>query len=99
MKQIVAAIVALTFAVPTTAAAADHYKVSVTRKDSNVYKVEGTDYWIKTKYCYEYAYSQAAIIVWNGKGSYSNKLMFLDYEGKKSAECDIEMLLVETEPR
>lgn len=31
------------------------YELEITRKESNIYKVEGTDYYIETRYCYEYA--------------------------------------------
>jgi hypothetical protein len=98
MRQITAMVVVL---VVTTGLAegANRYKVSVTRKDSNLYAIDGTSYWLKTKYCYEYAYSQDAVIVWEGAGSFSNKLVFLDSDHKKSAECDIELMLVETEPK
>lgn len=38
------------------------YSEYVTRKSSNVYKVDGKNVFVKTKYCYEYAYGQNAII-------------------------------------
>ena len=79
--------------------AADRYKLNVTRKDSNVYKVDGTSYWIKSRYCYEYSYGQEAILVWEAKGSYSNKLVFVEIDGSKNTECDVESLLIETEPK
>lgn len=83
---------------PALADAAERYKVNVTRKDSDLYKVDGTSFWIRTKYCHEYAYGETAVMIWHGRGSYSNKLVFLDYEGAKKAECDIESLLAEAEP-
>lgn len=52
-----------------------NYEVELTRKDSNLYRVEGTDIYIKTKYCYEYANRDDAILVVN---YYSVKLIFLD---------------------
>lgn len=33
------------------------YSVNITRKDADLYKIDGTDLYIKTKYCYEYCYS------------------------------------------
>lgn len=39
------------------------YKVTLKRLDSNVYSVVGTDYIIKTRYCYEYGYSIDAILI------------------------------------
>lgn len=38
------------------------YKVEVTRKGSNIYKLEGTEYYIETRYCYEYATYDDAIL-------------------------------------
>ncbi len=53
------------------------YKVNVTRKATNLYKVEGTKYYIQTKYCYEYSYSGEAILtVGNQYGYTKGKLIF-----------------------
>lgn len=30
------------------------YKVEITRKGSNIYKIEGTKFYIETRYCFEY---------------------------------------------
>ena len=38
------------------------FKIEVTRKGRNIYKVEGTDYYIETRYCYEYATYDEAIL-------------------------------------
>lgn len=38
------------------------FKIEVTRKGSNIYKVEGTDYYVETRYCYEYATYEEAIL-------------------------------------
>ena len=38
------------------------YKVDVTRVDSHIYKIDGTSYYIKMPYCYEYSYSDEAIL-------------------------------------
>ena len=54
------------------------YEVSVTRIDANLYSVTGTDYIIQTKYCYEYAYYQKAVLVYENYGGYtSGKLTFV----------------------
>jgi hypothetical protein len=53
-----------------------HY---VTRKDSNLYEVSLSDAIIKTRYCYEYAYSEEVVVT-------KRKLIFLDND----AVCDIE---------
>lgn len=52
-----------------------NYEIELTRKDSNLYHVCGTDIYIKTKYCYEYAtYDDAILVV----GYYSSKIIFLE---------------------
>ncbi len=61
---------------------ADDYKVSVTRRDSNLYKVTGKDIYIHTRYCYEYVYYEDAILKMNG---YTGEIIFLE-EGEK---CDV----------
>jgi hypothetical protein len=47
------------------------YSESLTRKESNLYKVDGVNLFIKTSMCYEYAYSQEAIIEIDNYGGYS----------------------------
>lgn len=61
---------------------ADNYEVSVTRKGSNLYSVDGKDIFIHTRYCYEYAYSESAFLSMRGT---SGEIIFLDSGGK----CDI----------
>jgi hypothetical protein len=43
-------------------AVAENYEITVTRKGANLYKVDGKEIFIRTKYCYEYAYSETAIL-------------------------------------
>lgn len=38
------------------------YKVTVTRKGDNLYKIDGTEYYIETTLCYEYGYYMDAIL-------------------------------------
>jgi len=38
------------------------YEVTVTRIDSHIYKIDGTDIFIKMPYCYEYCYSEDAYL-------------------------------------
>ena len=47
--------------VTTGAAASDVYKVNVTRKDQDLYALDSGMY-VKTRYCYEYAYGEEAIL-------------------------------------
>lgn len=60
-----------------TVASAEVYSVRVTRKDSNLYKIEAQypPIYIVTKYCYEYAYSAEAILKYE-PNDYNNKLIF-----------------------
>lgn len=44
------------------------YVVKVTRKGSNLYKIDDKNIYIQTKYCYEYSYSQEVVL--NIEGSY-----------------------------
>jgi hypothetical protein len=60
----------------------DNYEVNVTRKASNLYKVTGKDVFIVTRYCYEYVYSEDAILRVSG---FSSKLVFLD----AGESCDV----------
>lgn len=98
MRRLLSVLLCAAFLVPASRVAADRYEVTVTRKDSNLYKVDGQSYWIRTRYCQEYTYGGDAIILWYGKGSYSNALVFLDFEGNRKASCEIEALLVEGVP-
>lgn len=61
---------------------ADNYEVNVTRKSSNVYKVDGKDIIIQTRYCYVYAYSEEAIFKTAG---YGGEIIFFDSKDK----CDV----------
>lgn len=55
------------------------YSVNITRKDNDLYKIEGTDLYIKTKYCYEYCYSEEVILVVYTTSRYSyGKVIFID---------------------
>lgn len=47
------------------------YSVSLTRKASNLYKIEGTDYYIETTYCYEFATYDDAILEVESSYGYS----------------------------
>lgn len=51
------------------------YEVSVTRKSKNLYKVDGKNVLVQTRYCYVYAYSEESIFKWEG---YDGKLIFID---------------------
>jgi hypothetical protein len=63
-------------------AMADNYEVSVTRKGSNLYKVDGKNIFIHTRYCYEYVYYEESFLKMNGR---SGEIIFTDSGGK----CDV----------
>ena len=63
-------------------AGADNYEISVTRKGSNLYKVNGKNIFIQTRYCYEYVYAENSFLKMYG---YSGEIIFLDSGGK----CDV----------
>lgn len=54
-----------------------NYEVTVKRIDSNTYQVVGTDLIIITKYCYEYAYNEKAVLQYTGYSYTKGKLIFL----------------------
>lgn len=66
---------------------AELYRVKVTRKAQNLYRVEDAvgDVYIKTRWCYAYAYREDAIV-----DSDEMVIHFLDSDD----ECDIEKFLV-----
>ncbi len=74
-------LVALLMVVAGTASA-DDYDLSVTRKGSNLYKVDGKDLYIHTRYCYEYVYSEDSLLRMSGT---SGKIVFID----EGSSCDV----------
>jgi len=66
----------------TTTANAANYEVSLTRKGSNIYKVDGKDIIVQTRYCYVYAHSEEAIFKSSG---YGGEVFFFESKDK----CDV----------
>ena len=62
-------------AIDTRAAAAEAYRMSLTRIDSDVYRDDMSKLVVLTRYCYEYAYGQDAVLIYE-RGSSSNKVIF-----------------------
>jgi hypothetical protein len=90
------AIIAGSLLLASVCYAADYYKVAVTREDSNLYKMDDSDLYIRTKSCYQYASSDKALLVWNGNGTYDeNRLLFLRYDGSVKDTCDVVSLFRE----
>ena len=57
MVKKIAFVLIVFFLLCTPLASADYYSVTLTRKDSNWYKIENVSgMYIRTKYCYEYVY-------------------------------------------
>ena len=73
----------------TIFATADNYEVSLTRKGSNLYKVDTKNIFVQTRYCYEYAYSEDSLLKLDG--SYSSEIIFLDAKSR----CDIKAIYSE----
>ena len=61
---------------------AGDYDMTVTRKGSNLYKVDGKDVYIHTRYCYEYVYSEDSLLRMSGT---SGKIVFID----EGSSCDV----------
>lgn len=70
-----AALILIAFLTLTAPAWAEFYKVNITRVNQDLYKDTLSGILIKTRYCYEYVYSEDAILQWEGKFG-DNKLIF-----------------------
>lgn len=81
-NSLAAASVAALMCLQATPAMAENYEVNLTRKGSNVYKIDGKDIIIQTRYCYVYAYSEEAILKTSG---YGGEVIFFDSKDK----CDV----------
>lgn len=71
---------------------ASNYEVSVTRKGSNLYKVDGKDIYIHTRYCYEYVHYENSFLK---MGGYSGEIIFTDSGGK----CDVKAVYGHSEQK
>jgi hypothetical protein len=92
MRNVILAFV-LTAALTAQSTASDYYKVKVTRKAQDLYQVDGQSIYIKTRYCYEYSFSQDAIVQIDSTVGYNIvKLMFVSSYGSNNS-CDIEKLI------
>ena len=82
MKKSLLATHATLMSLQAAPALAENYEVNLTRKGSNVYKIDGKDIFIQTRYCYVYAYSEEAILKTSG---YGGEVIFFDSKDK----CDV----------
>lgn len=71
-------------------ATAGDYDLSVTRKGSNLYKADGKDVYVHTRYCYEYVYSEDSLLRMSGT---SGKIVFID----KGSSCDVKAVFGESD--
>ncbi|HBN7992536.1 TPA: hypothetical protein L3624_004777 [Pseudomonas aeruginosa] len=94
MKKSLLATLATLMSLQAAPALAENYEVNLTRKGSNVYKIDGKDIFIQTRYCYVYAYSEEAILKTSG---YGGEVIFFDSKDK----CDVKAVfgLSKQEPR
>ncbi len=82
MKKTLLAALSALMSLQAAPALAENYEVNLTRKGSNVYKIDGKDIIIQTRYCYVYAYSEEAIFKSSG---YGGEVIFFDSKDK----CDV----------
>ncbi|MEO3691356.1 hypothetical protein [Roseateles paludis] len=82
MKKSLLATLATLMSLQAAPALAENYEVNLNRKGSNVYKIDGKDIFIQTRYCYVYAYSEEAILKTSG---YGGEVIFFDSKDK----CDV----------
>ena len=82
MKKPLLATLAALMGLQAAPTLAENYEVNLTRKGSNVYKIDGKDIIIQTRYCYVYAYSEEAIFKTSG---YGGEVIFFDSKDK----CDV----------
>ena len=55
------------------------YSVELTKVDSNFYKIYGTDLYIETRYCYEYATRDDAVLIIESNYGYTKgEVIFID---------------------
>ncbi|RPJ10608.1 MAG: hypothetical protein EHM36_03115 [Deltaproteobacteria bacterium] len=69
----------------TASSTAGYYKVYVRRLDQDLYKDQNSGLYIKTRYCYEYAYGAEALL--KDGGAYDSKLIF-----ESGGACDVESI-------
>ncbi len=82
MKRALLATLTAVMSLQAAPALAENYEVNLTRKGSNVYKIDGKDIIIQTRYCYVYAYSEEAILKASG---YGGEVIFFGSKDK----CDV----------
>lgn len=82
MRKTLPAALAALMSIQAAPVLAENYEVNLSRKGSNVYKIDGKDIIIQTRYCYVYAYSEEAIFKTSG---YGGEVIFFNSKDK----CDV----------
>ena len=54
------------------------YDVLVTRKGQDLYRVDGTSTYLRTQFCYEYAYAQKAVLRYRSLGAAGSGTLVFD---------------------
>lgn len=102
MKYKILWLMALFFVATSAHAEPSYYKLKVSSlwgtDTNNFYEVYGSKLFIQTEMCLELALAKSAILVWEYPGSWDNRLVFIDYDGKSRSSCRVKRLLVETSP-
>jgi hypothetical protein len=68
----------------TSIVLADRYSVTVKRLDKDLYQDATSKTIIETRYCYEYAYGEEAVLTWEGR--YGNNSLIFKSSGTK---CEV----------
>jgi len=87
MKKLVVAVLCCVSTLALAAPTEGRYLVTVKRKSQDVYLDKKSSTVILTRYCYEYAFSDEAVLIWNGKYG-DSKIVF---EGGEV--CDVKEVL------
>ena len=88
-KPIVAAMM-LCAALTAPAVGSDYYKVRVWRESQDLYRVVGTGFYIKTRFCYQFAFGEEAILRVDSSFGYTvGELVFKGGGGR----CDVEKII------
>ncbi|SHF87627.1 hypothetical protein SAMN05444274_11156 [Mariniphaga anaerophila] len=54
------------------------YEIEITREESNLYEIEGTAYYIETKFCYDFASRDEAILKVKSNISFQKGTLFFE---------------------
>ena len=92
LGALVLALITAALATASAAGTPDTYRVTVTRTSSDLYRVDGTKVYIKTKFCYEFVFSEEAVLRYT-RYAFDNKLIF--DKRNPVVSCDVEKVLTE----